>query len=334
MDISRRRALKGLMAVTTVTSAVMLVNPASAAQAQAKDAFPTKPITIIAHTGAGSSTDIFARELAKAAEPVFGQPVVVVNRPGGSGATQMALLKEAKPDGYTVGVNTASHLTAMRTNLKGVYKWQDFSWITLNQLDPYITVVAADSPYKTLQDLVAAGRQGKTIKVGGFGTVGAAHNIAFNMLAHKAGMEFTWVGYNGGPQAMTALLGKHIDAVNTNPGPALQFAEAGRVRVLGILDDQRASSLPDTPTYAEAGFPVDTTWKQIRGIYGPKDIPMEIQEKLADGFMRAMQSPAFQKYMETSAQIAGDKGPREYTKFIEQMDKVGYEWLQRLGVTQ
>ncbi|MVW72727.1 tripartite tricarboxylate transporter substrate binding protein [Bordetella sp. 15P40C-2] len=317
-------------------TALWILSPAANTHAaEAAASFPTKPITIVVHTGPGSSTDIFARELAMAAEPVFGKPVVVVNRPGGSGATQMALLKEAKPDGYTVGVNTASHLTAMRTNLKDVYKWQDFSWITLNQLDPYITVVAADSPYKTLSDLVEAGKKpGTTLKVGGFGTVGAAHNIAFNMLAEKADMPMTWVSYTGGPQAMTALLGKHIDVVNTNPGPALQFAEAGRVRVLGILDDQRASSLPDTPTYKEAGYDVNTSWKQIRGIFGPKDIPMDIQEKLAAGFFKAMEAPSFQKYMETSAQIAGDKKTVEYAAFVDEMDQVGYKWLQQLGVTQ
>jgi len=319
--------------MVAVTSALLV--PGLVAKAQAAASFPDKPITIVVHTGPGSSTDIFARELAMAAEPVFGQPVVVVNRPGGSGATQMALLKEAKPDGYTVGVNTASHLTAMRTNLKDVYKWQDFSWITLNQLDPYITVVSADSPYKTLKDLFDAGKEaGASLKVGGFGTVGAAHNIAFNMLADEASTPFTWVSYTGGPQAMTALLGKHIDAVNTNPGPALQFAEAGRVRVLGILDDQRAGSLPDTPTYTEAGYKVDTTWKQIRGIYGPKDIPMDVQEKLAAGFFKAMEAPSFQKYMDVSAQIAGDKSTTEYTEFIDQMDQIGYEWLKKLGVAQ
>lgn len=330
MEHKQSRALLAMAAMTTA-----LLTTGLAATAQAADDFPGKPITILVHTGPGSSTDIFARELAMAAEPVFGQPVVVVNRPGGSGATQMSLLKEAKPDGYTVGVNTASHLTAMRTNLKGVYKWQDFAWITLNQLDPYITVVSADSPYKTLQELFDAGKkEGATLKVGGFGTVGAAHNIAFNMLADEADTPFTWVSYTGGPQAMTALLGKHIDAVNTNPGPALQFAESGRVRVLGILDDQRADSLKDTPTYKEAGYDVDTTWKQIRGIYGPKDIPMDVQEKLAEGFFKAMEAPSFQKYMAVSAQIAGDKATTEYTEFIDQMDQLGYEWLKKLGVTQ
>lgn len=318
-----------------VMSVAMVAGMAASSAQAAQDGFPSKPITIVVHTGAGSSTDIFARELAQGAGKVFGKPVVVVNRPGGSGATQMAFIKSAEPDGYTVGVNTASHLTAMQTNLKGIYKWQDFSWITLNQLDPYITVVAADSPYKTMKDLVEAGKKdGVNLKVGGFGTVGAAHDIAFNLLADKAKMPFTWVSYTGGPQAMTALLGKHIDVVNTNPGPALQFAAAGRVRILGILNEARVDSLPDTPTYAEAGYPVDTSWKQIRGIFGPKDIPMDIQKKLADGFFKAMQTPAFQKYMKDTAQIAGDQGPDTYPAFVEKMDGIGAQWLKKLGLAK
>jgi len=300
----------------------------------AADDFPSKPITIIAHTGAGSSTDIFARELAMAAEKVFGQPVVVENRPGGSGATQMSALKSANPDGYTIGVNTASHLTAMLTNLKDLYSWDDFAWISLNQFDPYITVVSEDSPHKSFKDVVEGAQEsGKTLKVGGFGTVGSAHNIAFNILANEADLPFTWVGFDGGPQAMTALLGGHVDMVNTNPGPALQFAETGRVKVLTILDDERADSLPDTPTVAEAGYPADTSWKQIRGFYGPKDIPMDVQVKLAEGFLEAMQSPEFQEYMEKSAQIEGDRHTTEYTEYIEQMYGTAGEWLNRLGVT-
>src|SRR5690606_1425013 len=154
----------------------------------------------------------------------------------------------------------------------------------------------------------------------------------FNLLAEKADLPFTWVSYTGGPQAMTALLGKHIDVVNTNPGPALQFAAAGRVRILGILNESRVDSLPDTPTYAEAGYPVDATWKQIRGIFGPKDIPMDIQKKLADGFFKAMQTPAFQKYMKETAQIAGDKGPDQYPAFIQKMDAIGSVWLKKQGL--
>lgn len=334
-----RRHVINRLAVAAVSVTATLSFPSLAVAQYDGANFPSKPITIIAHTGAGSSTDIFARQLAKAAEPVFGQPVVVVNRPGGSGATQMALLEGSNPDGYTVGVNTISHVTAMQTNLSGVFDIDDFAWISLNQFDPFVTVVAADSPYESLADFVDAGVQlahdgGDRIKVGGFGTVGAAHNIAFNILADKAEMPFTWVGFEGGPQAMTALLGGHIDAVNTNPGPALQFVESGRVRVLGVLDDRRLESLPDVPTYAEAGFPVDTSWKQVRGLYGDKDIPEDIQEKLAQGFFKAMQAPEFRQYMQTAGLTVGDLGPERYTQFIHKIDQTAGDWIKRLESEQ
>lgn len=298
------------------------------------DDFPAKPITIVAHTAAGSSTDLFARELAQAATPVFGKPVVVVNRPGGSGATQMALINSAEPDGYTIGVNTSSHITAMLTTLKDTYTPADFSWIALNQVDPYILAVHADSPYKSLKDLVEAAKAGERVKIGGYGAEGAAHNIAVHILADKADMPVTWVSYPGSGDAATAVLGKHIDAVSINPGGTLAFVSAGRIRILAVMSESRVSSMPDVPTYAEAGYDVDTSWKQIRGLYGPKDIPEDIQKKLAEGFFKAMESPRFKEYMKRSALEAGDLGPGQYGSFIDESAKKTQEWLSKLGITQ
>lgn len=318
-----------LAAAGTMLAGVFSFLPA---QAESVDSFPSKPITIVAHTGAGSSTDLFARELALAAEEVFGQPVVVTNRPGGGGATQMAILSSAKPDGYTVGVTTATHVTAMLTNLKGTYSPDDFAWIVLSQLDPYILAVHADSPYQSLDDIVKAAKAGTNLKIGGYGAVGSAHNVHVNLFADAAGIPFTWVSYPGAGDATTAVLGKHIDVVSANPGGTLPFVEGKRVRVLGILNEERISSLPDVPTYAEAGYEVDTSWKQLRGIYGPKDIPMEIQEKLADGFFKAMQSPRFQAYMKQAALEQGTYGPKEFPEFIDSMGGTATKWLTKLGI--
>lgn len=301
-----------------------------AGAATAQD-FPTKPITIVAHTGAGSSTDIFARELAKNAEPLLGQPIVIENKPGGSGAAQMGVLMKSKADGYTVAINTLSHLTAWQTNLKGVYSWDDFSWIALAQRDPYVIVVRSDSDIDSLEKLAAAGSD-KMLNVGGYGAVGSAHQIAFSLWAEAAGLEFNWVPFEGGQQAMTALLGGHIDAVNTNPAPMLQFAEADRVKALGVLADDRLEALPDVPTYAEAGFEVDTGWQQVRGIYGPKDIPEDVKQTLSDAFLQAMQSEEFKAYMATTGQVAGDLGPQEYTAFIDKQMETAGRWLAQLGV--
>src|SRR5690606_6473151 len=112
------------------------------------------------------------------------------------------------------------------------------------------------------------------------------------------------------------------------------FVAAGRIRILAVMNENRVSSLPDVPTYAEAGYDVDTSWKQIRGLYGPKDIPMDIQKKLADGFFKAMETPRFKEYMKRSALEAGNLGPEEYPQFIDQTAIATQKWLTKLGITQ
>lgn len=328
-----RRASTPVAALTAVLAPVLAaaLGWAGPAGAESVEQFPSKPITIIAHTGPASSTDIFARELARAAEPILGQTIVVENRAGGGGATQMAALKRAQPDGYTVGVFTISHLTAWRTNLKGVYSWRDFDWVSLNQHDPYVLIVGADSPIKSIADLAARSKQSK-VKIGGYGNVGSAHNIALNILAEAAGIDFDWVTYPGGSEGLSAVVGGHIDAYNSNPGPVLQLAEAGRVRVLGISAEERLPALPDTPTYREAGYDVDSEWEQLRGLYAPKGVPEPVLNKLGNAFIQAMKDPAFQAYLERSGQHAGTLVGADFAAFVEKQDARAGEWLERVGM--
>lgn len=295
------------------------------------DEFPSKPITIIAHTSAGSATDLFARELAEAAGPVFDQPVIVVNRPGGGGATQMTAIRDAAPDGYTVGVNTATHVTNMLTSLKGKFDIEDFAWIIQVQTDPFILAVSSDSPYETLEELVEAGKAGEKIRIGGYGAPGAAHNIAVNIFADNADLPFTWVNYPGAGDALTAALGQHVEAASGNPGGAMSFVEGGRMRVLGVMNEERIDAFPEVPTFMELGYGDDASWKQIRGLIGSKDIPAEIQEKLAEGFFEAMQSPRFKEYMKKSALEAGNLGPTEYPQFASQLGVTAQKWLDKLN---
>lgn len=118
-----------------------------------QDKFPTQPITLITHTKAGSPTDVMVQQLGKVAEPIFGQPIVVLNKPGGSGATQMAALRSAPPDGYTLGVCTPNHVGATQGSLKGKFSIPDFSWLCRVEIDPYIIIVRNDKPWKTLSEL-------------------------------------------------------------------------------------------------------------------------------------------------------------------------------------
>lgn len=299
------------------------------------DKFPTKPITIITHTQAGSPTDVMARQLAKAAEPILGQPIVVENKPGGSGAIQMAALMAAPPDGYTLAACTPTQIGAMESNLKGKYKIDDFAWICRVQIDPYIIVVRSDSPWKTLKDLVEYAKQNPNkLRVGGYGSVGSGHNVAFNIFAQAAGIKAVWTPFEGTNDAVTSLLGGHIDVANSNPGQVTQYVEAGKLRVLGVMAEKRLPDLPDVPTYAEAGYPVDTSWMQFRGIFGRKEIPEPILDKLSEAFLQAMKSPQFVEYMKSTQQIDGSMGVKEFTVFIQNQAKLTQEWYGKLGVTK
>lgn len=333
------RTKVSLVIVATLLSLLAVAGCGKEAPKTSKEApadkFPTKPITIITHTNAGSPTDIMARQLAKAAEPILGQPVVVENKPGGSGAIQMAALMAAPADGYTLATCTPTQIGLMQGELKGKFKVDDFSWICRVQIDPYIFVVRSDSPWKSLKDVVEYARQNPNkLKVGGYGSVGSGHNIAFNIFAQAAGIKAVWVPFEGTNDAVTSLLGGHIDAANSNPDQVRQHVEAGKLRVLGVMADKRLPDMPDVPTYAEAGFPVDTSWIQFRGLFGRKDIPEPIQNKLSEAFLQAMKSPQFVEYMKSSQQIDGSMGVKDFTLFIQKQAKLTHEWYEKLGISK
>jgi tripartite-type tricarboxylate transporter receptor subunit TctC len=300
---------------------------------QAQDKYPTKPITIISHTAAGSPTDLMARQLGKAAESFLGQPVIVENKPGGGGAMQVAALLSSPADGYTLAAVTPTQIGAWESTLKGKFNIDQFAWITRVEIDPYILVVQADSQWKTLKEFVEyAKKNPNKLRVGGYGSVGSGHNVAFNILAKAAGIQAVWMPYEGTNAAVTALLGGHIDAANSNPGQVTQQVEAGKLRILGVMAEKRLKDLSNVPTYAEAGYPVDAGWSQFRGIFGRKGIPQPIQAQLSEVFIKAIKSPSFQDYLKKTNQEDGSMDLTTFTEFIKGQKKLTTEWYQELGI--
>lgn len=293
--------------------------------------FPTKPVTIIVHTKAGGPTDLMARELGRAAEPLLGQPVVIENKPAGSGAAQMSSLTTAAPDGHTLATITPSQMGQWNSNLKDQFKLDSFSYVSGVQIDPYIIVVHADSPFQTLQDLINHAKEnpGK-LNVGGYGAVGSGHNVAWNILAEKAGVQANWTPYESTGEAVTALLGKHIDIANSNPGQVSQYVESGDLRILGVMADKRMADFLDVPTYAEAGFEVETAWAQFRGLFGPAGVPDEVLAKLSEVFKEAMETEQFKTYMKNAQMEDGAMDYKVFTEYIRKADALTVEWLEKL----
>jgi putative tricarboxylic transport membrane protein len=301
--------------------------------AAAEDWAPEGPVEFVLHTKPGGGVDVYTRTLAKELEPLIGQPVIVVNAPGGGGATQMAKMRAAKPDGLTLGVNTVTHFTGMLTNLRGTFSPGDFEWIALSQIDPIIFFAVKESELNTVSDLVELAKaNGGEVNVGGFGPVGSMQNIGMTMLEEAAGVKFNWVAFESTPDIIASVLGGHVDVGISNLGPALEFFEANRLKGLGVLGEKRLGTLPDMQTFGEQGYDVDTNWLQVRGVFGPKGMPLELQQKIAEAIHKAMATESYQTYARASGVEDSDFGPVEYSEFVRNLTALAEKQLSAAGL--
>lgn len=291
---------------------------------------PDGPVNILMHTKPGGTADIFVRTLAETLEPMIGQPLVVQNLPGAGGANQMAQVRKAAPNGLTLGINTLSHFTGMLTNLNGVFAPEDFSWIAAAQVDPILMFARTGDDIKTIEDLVriAKERGDNELNIGGFGPLGSMQSIGIAMFEKSAGIKLNWVAFEATPDIMTALLGGHVDIGVSNLGPTLPFFESDRLTPLAILGPHELSSLPGIPTVNEAGFPVNTDWVQVRGIFGPAGMDPALQQQIADAFHEAMKSESYQAYAKKTGVEDSDMGPEAYAAFAQDIMGVAEENLR------
>lgn len=319
-----------------VPIALAVLAAAQPAAAQDAASFPSKEIRYVLNASPGGGTDVMARKLQASLEKELGQTVVIENRPGGGSATQMAEVTKAAPDGYTIGSVTGSHIGAFNQKLRQ-YSVDSVEWVARLVSEPYVFAVPGDSKIGSLADVVkTVNEESKDLVVGGF-TRGSGGHVAWEMFAEVAKLRdgsSRWVPYDSIGDAVTATLGKHVDAVVAYADLVKPHVEAGTLKVIGVLADEPIASLPEGPTFASQGFALDAGWQQFRGIIAPKGTPKEIQEKLAAAFERALKSPEMAAYVKESALTEAYMGPAEFQPFAAAQDKITKDWMQRLGLSK
>jgi putative tricarboxylic transport membrane protein len=258
--------------------------------------YPEKPITLIVHAGAGGGSDIFSRTLASSVEKdkLLPQPIVVENKPGGSGGIAFAYVATKKKDPYYILTAVTSFLT---TPLMGITPvgLKDFTPIANFAFDEYMLMVNPKSKYKSVKDILADAKANpKKITVGGT-QLGSSDSICAYLVEKAAGVQFNYVVFNGGGEVNAALLGGHIDMAVSNPGEALELSKAGKVILLGVYSDKRLPGAPDVPTMKEQG--VNVTYVQNRGLVAPADIPADARKVLEQAFANYMKTAIFKKYV-------------------------------------
>jgi tripartite-type tricarboxylate transporter receptor subunit TctC len=288
----KRRHIRNSWLGSTLLSLLLVAAPGTSHA----EAYPSKPIALVVTFAAGGGTDVLARLTAKYLSPVLGQPVDVVNKPGGNSIPGVLSVLNAPADGYTLlfdGPATSS-LQALIKNLP--YKVEKRTWGPRLTVGPYVYAVNAKSKWKTLKDVAEAARKDpSSFRMAWLGGASFTDTTLLKFL-DVAGVDIAKVRkvpFRGSGPAMTSLAGGHIDFSGGNVGAAIPLLAAGDVRVVAVSGDQRVAALPGVPSSKEAGLYVPlTSWNSISG---PAGMPKEVLDRIDQAIRKITEDPGFAK---------------------------------------
>jgi tripartite-type tricarboxylate transporter receptor subunit TctC len=294
--------------------------------------FPTRPVHIFVPYAAGGGVDILARTLGDVVSRQWGQAVVVENRPGAGGVVASQALTQAAPDGYTLIVVASGHATNPFLYPKLSYDtFKDFTPISLLASSPNILLVKADSPFKTLGDVIAAAKaKPGSLEFANAGP-GTSTHLAGELLKTLAKIDINSIPYKGGAPAITDLLGERITFMPINPVEVIAHIRAGRLRALAVASDKRLPLLPDVPTAAEAGLPgyeASVWW----GLVAPAKTPQEIVRKLNGETNAALANPAIANKLAELGVVVTSGTPDQFTAFIKSQTELWSGVIKSAGI--
>lgn len=321
------RSLRHLSLVLLV--ATMAVALAVGCGRAGAGSYPTKPIEVLSHTGAGSSSDVVARTIADIMEKekILPQPMAVVNKEGGSGAVAFAYVADKKGDPYTLLIAPPVFLTTPYTQgLKFSYK--DFTPICNLFFEKTIFVVRADSPYKSLKDIIEAAKAKPNSLNQGGGSITAMDNYIRGIIQKATGAQWKYVSFTGSDSATTATLGGNVDFSSPNPSEALELIRAGKLRPLATT--RKIATLPDVPTLEELGFPFPI--KHFRGVVAPAGIPEDAKKTLIEAYGKAVKTERWKKYVTDIQVDEGFMTGDEFGKLLGEMNTILTELTDSLGL--
>lgn len=276
------KALMGSIAVIIVFQLSFITNAFSA--------FPDRPVTIICPFGAGGSTDLIIRGMAETFKEVTGQELIVINKPGGGSAVAVSSALTYKPDGYTLIMMPSA--TAVTTALGMIpFDYKKFDLIANVAWFPLCVVVRGDSQWNTMEDFIAYTKENPgtvTVGISGAGTLG---HMTVLGLEKVAGIKVNAVPFGGNAPAKAAMLGGHVSAVTMHPTEFVSQYQAGEVKVLTVVTDQRYDYIPDVRTLKEVGY--DFAWDDSRWVAAPKGLPEDVKASLAETFEKITSSQSF-----------------------------------------
>ncbi len=307
------KPIRRAMLVATLAAVV-----ASPFLASAQD-FPNKPIKLVVGYAPAGPTDVIARIIGQEISTTLGQPVVVDNKAGANGNIGTEFVARAPADGYTLIVNTLSHNVNPLMN-PGVVKYdpvKDFTPVSLAVVLPQLLVVANDSPFQTLADLVKVAKASpEKVTYGSAGNGGSAH-LAAELLAQRAGAKMTHIPFKGNGPALTEVMSGRVDFMfYPMIGVASHVADK-KLRILGVTTEKRHPDFPNVPTMAEAGFPGFEAYVGPVGFLAPAGTPAPAVQKLSTAIRAALAKPEVRTRLRGLGAVVVGSSSEEYREWLK-----------------
>lgn len=284
-------------------------------QSEAQSNFPNRPVRLINPYTPGGSVDLVGRHLASGLTEIWGQQVLVDNRPGAGTQIGTEAVVRAEPDGYTMLVtsSTISILTSMYKNMR-FDPVKDLAPIALTAVSPMILVTHPSLPTKTAKDLVALAKSQPGKIAGASSGVGTTTHLTLEMFKAQAKVDILHVPYKGGGPAISDLMGGQTQVHFNTPGTLLSHVKAGKLRAVGITSQKRADFAPEIPPIAETGVPgfEATVWY---GVYGPKNLPAPLLQRWNDSVNQYLKTPAAQEHLKRSHMVGSPNTPAQFADF-------------------
>jgi tripartite-type tricarboxylate transporter receptor subunit TctC len=291
-------------------AAVAAVAFAAAGTASAQP-FPSKPVHILVPYPPGGGVDVLTRTLADVVSKQWGQSIVVENRPGARGVIASQAVATSPPDGYNLIMVASGHATNPFLYAKIPYDtFRDFSPISLLASSPNILLVRADSPFKSVGDVIAAAKARPGSLSYGHAGNGTSTHLAGELLKNLTGIDLNAIPYKGGAPAINDLLGGQIPMSFNNGPESVGQLQAGTVRALAVTTASRAPFLPDVPSMSEAvpGYDTEVWW----GLLGPGGMPLELVAKLSHDFVTALNTEAVKERLAKLGALPIGSSPKEF----------------------
>ena len=319
---------KLLLLLTGVFIVSLLFTPA-----EAQSYRPSRPVELVVHSALGGGSDVFAREVVAMAEreKLLAQPIRIVNKTTGAGLEAIAYLADKKGDDHTIAIFTNTWIATPLTNKEARHTVTDLTAIVRLVLEPTIVVVRADSPYKSMNDFVAAAKQNPLgLKQAG-GSVTAIESLSGLLIQKATGVQWTFISTPAIKDRIANLLAGNVDVIIPQPQDVNEHIAAGKMRPIAALTEKRLAVLPNVATIKEQGINVPII-ANARGLLGPPAMPREVVEYWEDFFSRLVQTASWKRYVEENQVQDVFLKSRELAPFLVEQDQLMRSVLQAAGV--